>query len=192
MILNDRCDKLWILLIGLFGFVLCFITIPSSLADAQEENYYKKPKTIIDEVSKRGSRMIVSELYDHPTKWNFVLRHIATGNKMWLRVAVSLHPGSDAGASEMLTLAVGEALEKAPVNVFSVALPTLQLESICSGPDIDDVRYNSYDLSIKAIEKRQERISAITEPKFKDVSTKCIQLLEESKSDIAKFYDKCK
>lgn len=192
MFLNDRSDKLVILLIILLGFTLCFVTVSSSSADAQNKSYYKNPKAILAEVSKRGARTIVSELYDHPTGWNFVLKHIATGTKTWLKVAVALHPGSDAGASEMLDLSVGEALEKAPANVFSVILPEFQLQSICSGPDVDDARYNSYELAIKAIDRRQKRISAITDPKLKNVSNKCIQLLEVSKSGIARFYGKVK
>ena len=151
-------------------------------------NYYKNPKAILDEISKRGARTIVSELYDHPTEWNFVLQHIATGTKTWLKVAVVLHPDSDAGASEMLTLAVGEAIEIAPENVLRTALKEFQLQSICSGPDVDDARYNSYKLAITAIDRRQKRISAITDPKLKNVSNKCIQLLEESKSEVARFY----
>ncbi|MBI5196645.1 MAG: hypothetical protein HZA10_10040 [Nitrospirae bacterium] len=188
MFLNNRRDKLVLLHSILFGFLLCFLTAFSSLADAQNRNYYKNPKVILDEVSKQGARTIVSELYNHPTEWNFVLQHIATGTKTWLKVAVALHPGSDAGASEMLTLSVGEALERSPSNVFKVALTEFQLEAICSGPDVDDERYNSYSLAIKAINQRQKSISAIAEPKLKIISTKCIQLLEEAKSGIAKFH----
>lgn len=170
------------------GFLIFFVPAASLSANDSTSNYYKNPKTILDEISKRGARTIVSELYDHPTEWNFVLQHIARGTKTWLKVAVALYPGSDAGASEMLELSVGEALEKAPVNVFSVTLPVFQLESICSGPDVDNARYDSYDLAIKAIDRRQKRISAITDPKLKNVSNKCIQLLEESKAEVARFY----
>ena len=192
MFLNYRCTNFVILHIILLGFFLCFLAESSSSADAKNKNYYKNPKAILDEVSKRGAHTIVSELYDHPTEWNFVLQHIATGTKAWLKVAVALRPGSDAGASETLTLSVGEALEISPSNVFQIALTEFQLKSVCSGPDIDDARYNSYDLAIKTIDRRQKCISTITDPKLKNVSTKCIQLLEESKSGIAKFYDASK
>ena len=192
MFLNNRREKLVILLNILFGFLLCFLTASLSLADAQNKNYYKDPNVILDEVSKRGAHTIVLELYSKPTEWNFVLRQIAAGTKTWLNVAVKLHAGSDAGASEMLTLSVGEALERSPSNVFKIALTEFQLEAICSGPDVDDARYNSYALAIKAINQRQKRISAIANPKLKNVSTKCIQLLEEAKSGIAKFYDASK
>ncbi len=177
-------------LLLIFSLGLFLFHEPTFLLSSHNKvvNYYKNPKAIINEVLKRGARTITSELYSHPNVWNFVLQKIATGAKSWLRVAVALHPGSDAGASEMLALSVGEALENSPEDVFRITLKEFQLESICSGPDIDNVRYNSYELAIKAIKRRQNRILAISDPKLKNIGEKCIQTLEKSKDEVARFY----
>ena len=168
-----------------------FCDLPFSLANGNTTitaNYYTDAKALIDQVNSRRARQIVSELYSQPKAWDSLLRNIATGADSWLRVAVALHPGSDAGASEMLTLSVGEALENAPENVFRIAIDEFRLDSICTAPDVDDVRYNSFELAMNGIKKRQNRIAAISDPTLKNKSKKCIQFLEESKKGVAKFY----
>lgn len=150
------------------------------------------PRVLLDDVAKRGARAIVSKLYTAHDTWNDVLRHVATGDETWLRVAVALHPGTDAGSSEMLTLAVGEALEFSPENVFLITLPEFSLKYVCSGPDVDDIRFNSYELSMSAIKRRQNRISAMTNPELSKLGKECIHDLEEAKIGIAAFYGKRK
>jgi hypothetical protein len=120
------------------------------------------------------------------------LRQIAAGTDAWLKVAVALHPGSDAGASQMLTLSIGEALENAPESVFKIVLGEFQLNSICGAPDLDDYRYGSYELAMEAIKKRQTRISGVTASELGSACSQCIQLLEKAKDDIAMFYRKGK
>ncbi len=169
-------------------FLVCVIFGPRSVLAVENIKYYADPKEVIKETTTRSARVVVSELYSHPNEWKIVLRNIASGNKSWLKVAVALHPGSDAGSSEMLTLSVGEALENAPANVFKIALKEFQLDSVCGSPDVDDVRYNSYDLATKAISLRQEKVSTITDPKLRELGKKCIKMLEKSKSEIKRFY----
>ena len=171
--------------------IVCFFFhngFPSLASGNSTVTYYTDAQKIIGEVTERGAGSVVNDLFDQPKAWDYVLKNIAKGTEVWLKVAVALHPGSDAAPSEMLNIAVGEALENAPENVFRIALPDFRLNSICSGPDVDDARYNSYELSMKATKLRQDRISSISAPDLKDVGRKCIQLLEESKAWTAKFY----
>jgi len=178
----------WISCLILVGWVSLYGSFCLLAGENITISYYRDPKAIINEVSKRGADVIVSELYSTDEAWKFVLRNIAVGTEPWLKVAVALHPGSDAGASEMLNLSVGEALENTPENVFRFTLQEFQLNTICSGVDIDDPRYNSYELSMKAIKRRQDRIAGISHPDLRDVAKRCIQILEESKAGIAKYY----
>lgn len=178
-----------IVLTVFFGWLTLGISLLSASEGTSVKQYYASPKTTIEEINKRGARGIVAELYSHPNEWNAVLRNIASGDKSWLRVAVALHPGSDAGSSEMLTNSVGKALENAPENVFKIASKEFQLSSICGAPDLDDDRYNSYTLAINAIDLRQNKISTIANPELSKLGKKCIQLLEASKADVKSFYD---
>ena len=141
------------------------------------------------EIFKRGAIKIVNELYSSNTAWESVLNNIAKGDVFWLRVAVALHAGTDAGTSEMLTLALGEALERDPENVFYLTLNSFELESVCSGPDVDDTHYNSYELSMAAIKRRQARLSTISKRNIKNIATKCVGYLEKSKEGISQFYE---
>ena len=179
----------WLLCGICFSFFALFEPASLFSADSSVNYSYKNPRAILAEVSKRGASAVIAELYSSPIKWNSILKQIATGTENWLKVAVALHPNSDAGAREMLTLSVGEALGTAPASVFKITLNEFQLKSICGGPDIDDARYDSYELAIKAINQRQKSILSVTDPKLKDACSKCTQFLEESKAGIAKYYE---
>jgi len=146
------------------------------------------PKALLYNISTQGAKTVAIRLYADPKSWDYVLHQIATGKESWLKVAVALHPGTDAGSREMLSLAVGEALESSPENVFRIALPEYQMVYICDGPDVDDARYDSYELSMKAIKRRQDRVAAISDPALMTIGKKCLQELERSKSEIAEFY----
>jgi len=171
-------------------FVCCFLYNVDSVLAIENITHknYSETASILADVSNRGSRIVASELYSDPEKWNLVLRNIATGTALWLKVAVALHSGSDATISEMLSLAVGEALEKSPANVFRITLPVFQLKFICGGPDVDDSRYDSYERTIEAIKRRQNKVSSLADPELTKVGLLCIQALEASKEGLVKFY----
>jgi hypothetical protein len=170
---------------------MCYFLIVAENIRAGQINStedYSNPKIIIDDVHRRGAKEVVFELYSKPAIWNSIMHNIALGTESWLKVAVAIHPGTDAATSEMLNLNIGEALEKSPENVFRFTLPVFQLENICSAPDIDDNRYSSYDAAIKTIELRQRYVSNITDSELMKFRNECIQLLEKSKDGIAQFY----
>lgn len=176
-----------------FGITsLCLMVFVAYGLSFSEENkstdYYSDPQAIIDHVSSRGAREVVQELYRDKEIWYALLHNIATGRKLWLEAAVALRSGSDAGASEMLALAVGEALEHAPENVLRVDLKVFWLKSVCCGPDVDDPRYDSFELSMSAINLRMKRVAAITDPELQHLRDQCIRYLEESIKGIASFY----
>ncbi len=170
--------------------ITILVLVPALLyaADAKIINYSSKAELVIREVESRGASMIVSELYgDHKT-WHSVLQRIASGDESWLRVANALRARTDAGASEMLTLAVGEALENNPNNVFRVTLKAFEVSAICGGPDVDDARYDSYELSMKAINLRIDKVAAVKDPSLEKICRECIHYLEASKKGISDFY----
>lgn len=113
--------------------VCCFLYSVGTLYATENitHQYYTEPVVILNDISNHGASVVAAELYSHHERWNIVLRNIAMGTELWLKVAVALHSGSDAAISEMLSLSVGEALENAPKNVFRIALPEFQLKSIC-------------------------------------------------------------
>ena len=85
-------------------------------------------------------------------------------------------------------LAAGEALEHNPQTVLEFAVPTIGI-GICGGPDIDDPRYDSYALSIDAIERRQKKLAEVVLPNLTSIREQCAQALESAKKEIGRFYD---
>ena len=122
------------------------------------------------------------------TAWHVVMRRIASGNESWLRVAVALRPGSDAGASEMLVNAVDEALEHYPYTVLKLTTQASELSEICCSPDVDDIGYNSLELAPKAIKLRTAKVASIKDSSLLAVAKTCLQHLEDSKRNVARFY----
>lgn len=173
----------------LITYIILCIPVLLFAEDKLQTTKITDPTKLIEAIAKRGPWAIANDLYSNPSDWYALLRHVATGDAAWLRVASALHPGTDAGASEMLTLSVGEALENAPENVFKISLKEFRLEDICSGPDIDDNRYNSFNLALDALNKRQREVGKITDPKLIGLAERCIQSLEESKAALKKSYD---
>ncbi len=173
-----------------FTVITILALIPPLLyaADAKIINYYSKPELVTREIESRGAMAIVSELYGNDKAWHSVLQKIASGDESWLRAAIALRNGADAGASEMLALAVGEALEHNPENALKIASQAFGLKEICGGPDVDDVRYDSYDRAMKAINLRIEKVSAAKDRSLKKICKECIHYLEASKKSISDFY----
>lgn len=88
----------------------------------------------------------------------------------------------------MLSLAVGEALEHNPENVFRFALDSFEINVICGGPDVDDQKYDSYELSIKAINNRIQKVSSVEDISLKEKCNECLRHLSEAKKHIANFF----
>ena len=175
--------------IFLFASILIVLATVLYAADGPQKEFYSKPESIISEVKLRGAKSVVVDLTKDWNVWDSICDKVATGNSTWLKAAVALQPGTDAGSSETMDLALGEALEHSPENVFRIAIPVFEIESICSGPDVDSSRYDSYELSLKAINLRIKKVAAIKNQKLKEMSKDCIKHLEESKKGVAEFYE---
>jgi hypothetical protein len=158
-------------------------------AATSRKDYRTKPDAIINEIKSRGAKAVVLEVAPDSDVWDAICGNIATGDQAWLKAAVALHAGTDAGWSEMLDLALGEALEHSPERVLKIAIPNFELQFVCSAPDVDNARYDSYDLSLKAINLRIQKVTAIKDPKLKSVAKECIRYLEESKKGLAQFFE---
>jgi hypothetical protein len=172
--------------------ILLYVVFTTSLvysADITQKDNYSKPDRIISEIKLRGARAIVRELTKDWDVWDFICDKIATGDQAWLKAAIVLQGGTDAGSSETLDLALGEALENDSENVFRFGGKNLDLEFVCNGPDVDNPRYNSYVLSINAINLRINKVAAGKDPMLQKMRTECLGYLENSKKGIAQFYE---
>ena len=138
-------------------------------------------------IASKGAAAALEQISRDHKYWAAVLRGIASGSKSWLAVANLLQPASDAGSGEMLELAVGEALEHHPANVLRIALPVFGI-NVCSGPDVDDPRFDSYERSIRAIDERIRMLATVRDRALLEPRNRCIEQLRSSRSGIAQFY----
>lgn len=174
------------IIISLLFFNLLFV--PSSLTYAESDKYYDDPKSMIAEINRKGADAVVREIYNDFNTWYSLLRNIATGEKLWLEVAVALQPGAQGGAYDMLRATLGEALENNPENVLRITGYKYGTAFICGAPDIDDTRFGTYELALNAIKIRQEKVRTIKNPKLNELGEDCIKSLELSKGHIARFF----
>jgi hypothetical protein len=147
------------------------------------------PEAVSQRIASTGARATLGAIYEDYRAWQELLAGIATGTPGWLKLAVRLQRVSDAGASEQLKLAAGEALEHRPRTVLELAVPAFGIEYVCGVPDVDDVRYASYDLAVQAIEQRKRMLLSVTIPRLRAVRDQCIATLEEARSPLARFYE---
>jgi len=139
-------------------------------------------------MATQGVKATLQRLFDDQQEWPEVLAGIATGTPAWLDIANTFHAVADGASSEQLESAVGEALEHHPTNVLSIAVPNFALEAVCTSPDVDDPRFDSYDLSIAAIERREAKLRLVRKPTLVALRDSCIAELEKAKGYAAQYY----
>jgi hypothetical protein len=166
-----------------FSIIALTLTLPFA-AVAQND---LTPSSVMAEIQESGASATVFQLYEDNSLWSALLKNIENGKPAWLKVASVLRGGSDAGASEQLVLAVGEALEHNPEAVLEITVSLMGI-GICGAPDVDDSRYDSYALSIAAIERRKAMVAKVLRPDLESLRGKCMQELELAKKGIGQFY----
>ena len=145
-------------------------------------------ETVAESIRTMGPEQTLEGIYNDPEKWRGLLDGIGTGEEKWLTLARQLRAVSDAGASEQLDLAVGEALEHRPREVLRAAVTSYGIGFVCSGPEVDDPRFDSYDSAISAINRRLKALRTIEDADLIELRDACISKLVTAKMGIARFY----
>lgn len=168
---------------------IMFFGLPADVAPAAGRLAYPtSPEAISKEISKRGPKEVLSELWRDRVAWDRLRAGIATGAESWLTVALLLRPASDAGATRDLRLALGEALGSSPERVLQLSLKPHDIAAVCSGVDIDDPRFDSYELATAEVERRVQTVSTITEPQLEQAKADCLAELRASDPHLRRFY----
>jgi len=181
-----------ILLLLLFLFIFDFYYGTSScVADGlYYANVQITPNKIHKMINQQGLHQTVNALYNNYDVWRMILKNIASGESEWLEIALLLQLGTDAGSSEMLDLAMGEALENSPKQVLRIIKKgdIFTVTDVCSGPDVDDSRYSIYDKAITTINRRIAKIEKVDDADLKDIRNLCITNLKESIPHLKRYF----
>ena len=99
--------------------LLLALFVPS-LVEAEELT----PAQILKSISAHGARETVGSLHESGTDWYVVVQQVSAGDPAYLAVAEALRPGTDAGASSELNIAVFIALARSPLLVLGMLRDT--------------------------------------------------------------------
>jgi hypothetical protein len=128
---------------------------------------------VLGDIKSRGARAVVDGLWADDEQWDTVMTNIAGGKAEWLDVAAALHPGTDAGASEMLDEAIFLALKPAPVAVLRLLKDgVFDTNFICSSNIGTD--YSPKE-SRRFVRDRIKALAAVTELDVAGARDRCLQ-----------------
>ena len=150
----------------LFASIILFLFAIS----ASGFEYELFPESILSQIEKKGATQVVQDLYDDGKAWSIVLQQIGTGKPEWINVANKLRPGTDAGSSSMLDVAMFIALENSPALVLETC--NFDLEFVCSANFLIDYPLN--EEALKMIERRKISLSKITDSSLYVKRDSCI------------------
>jgi hypothetical protein len=120
----------------------------------------------------RGAGAVLLELHAEPERWARVYRGIASGQPRWLEVGQQLASRADAGWSEQIDLAFGEALAAAPARVLRMA-PGLK----ASCGNLDDPFMSSLARAQAEVKKRQRAVGRVKDSTLVKQREDCLQAL---------------
>jgi len=173
-------------LAGISAFFVAAMAVTGTLAPAAQLSPHEVKQLIAD----RGPSAVLHDVYSDDKRWQPLLRGIASGSVAWLEIAESLRTVSDGAASEELTLAVGEALASAPAAVLSRATGPFHLSEVCSGPDVDDARWQTYESAEAELVRRIHVVEGVSDQTLRQVRDDCVASLRASDDGLKSFFGK--
>ena len=148
---------------------------------------YDTPAGILKAVKSQGASNVVQQINKQWPVLHNILKQIATGKSPWLDVAKALRPGGNAAVIQMMQYAVGEALNHNPKNVLQFAGKDFDLIDICGTPDINDMRFDSYETSISEMKQRRAKVAKVR-GKLRKKAKKCLEYLKEADGELAQLF----
>ena len=169
-----------------YQLVFAFIGLAVLLSPASETRAGQplSAATILEEIKAKGPESVFKGLWKDDDKWSDVINNIESGETQWLKVAVELHKAADGGASEMLFLAAGVALVRAPHEVLVIGVPELGIEGVCGFPDMADPRFETKKNTITYLDDRIKAVSRLTQSDVAVLRTRCLEILNNTKREV--------
>jgi hypothetical protein len=146
------------------------------------------PSAIRQEIKLLGPKKEVDRLWAKDSLWKVVLEGVSSGNTDWIELGDVLLTGTDAGSTQTLLLALGEALERNPMFVLKRYGRKGMYISICGTPDIDDAKYGTYEKANEAIRTRIKKVQIISEPGLQVSRDSCLVALKASIKPVQVFF----
>jgi len=166
--------------------LLCLVTCALvSLAAEVSPLAQTTAHKLLDEVEQNGARNTVQRLYENRPVWTKILENIASGQRQWIDLALSLKAGSGGGASIDLRDAMFRALARNPSYVLGHAQPTYPLAMLCLGRAAPLPTYKEAVAELEAVKSALDKIQAEELRYKKDL---CLAELQEGRARLRRFF----
>lgn len=138
------------------------------------------PEQISMEIKAHGATAVVERLWDS-REYEMVLNHVRSGAPAWVALALKLAPGTDAGAAEELSMALGHALSNNPSVVLAIINPRVfpvSLPEVCRPPFTDETRRQIWAW----IRKTKSAILAVTDTSLRSKKVQCLTDIQKTET----------
>jgi hypothetical protein len=123
---------------------------------------------------------VLSEVVADRRKWSALLRGVESGNRLLMEVTAELSAGADAGYSEMIDLAFGEAIPRAPALVLRIAP---EISGACGNLDDDKPYAQGLPSALAEVRRRMRAVQAVNAAALQHRKAECLaHLLHLSKA----------
>jgi hypothetical protein len=170
--------------------LVCFFAFAFTMGSAADGPKKIRILDVDRQIQTVGITNEIAYLQANRDQWHQLLSSIGKGESGWISIGLKLKDSADGSASETLTLAFGEALEHNPSELFNQIGSMDFITSICGGPDVDDPKYGSLELSMRAIEKRISNVRSLRKKQFELKRAECLDELQKSKDGMRSFFQK--
>ncbi len=140
---------------------------------------------LLDEAEQNGARSTVQRLYEDRAAWTKMIENIASGQRQWIDLALSLKAGSGGGASIDLRDAMFRALARNPSYVLRHAQPTYPLAMLCLGRAAPLPTYKQAIAELAAVKRALDKVE-VDELRYK--KELCLAELQEGRAHLRRFF----
>jgi hypothetical protein len=158
--------------------------MPASGNAATPSRIPLKPDAIIAAIKHQGAKAVVNSLYVDDSRWRKVMTDIGSGDPSWLKVAIAIYAGSDAGASEQIQQALFIAIKPAPHEIL------LLIKKDVAGVDCHANLVDDYsETQTRQIVKDRIRVvEGLSDPSLQIARAHCLAQKREILPSIDRFY----
>jgi hypothetical protein len=151
--------------------IACVIALSASAATTAA--VVPTPERIAATVRAHGAHRAVDRLSD--SQWDAIIDRMERGEAAWIALAPQLAPGSDAGRSEELGIALAFALPRNPHAVLAALDPhdgiVLGARRVCGRPFIEDSEPRGY------VSRAEWAVAQVIDSRFARAKAACLDAL---------------
>lgn len=156
-----------------------------SAARAGQEAHAAAAAALMERIEKEGAEAVLLDIYEDDAQWQQVLRGVASGSPAWLSVGERLKRVARAQAEE-LTVALARALEKEPANALALLGGAFDADDVCSLNTLEQSLGSDYSAALRAVERRERAVAAVTDPRLRQQRDDCLGFLRELKREVVR------